>query len=118
MGCARIGLVVAALLLAASPALAQEVGHLDLTDPAPRQRIRNPNGGEGGFCPGKGVSEVVIPDLTLTLLSVDKRAYSVGEDVTFEVKAENTGTHTLKIPWTLHLADLEPPVIQRNATHT
>jgi hypothetical protein len=108
MSCARIGIVVAALVLAASPSLAQEVGHLDLTDPAPRHRIRNPNGGQGGFCEGGGVSGVVIPDLTLTLMSVDKLAYSVGEDVTFEVKAENTSTHSIVIPWTLHLADLEP----------
>jgi hypothetical protein len=81
---------------------------LDLTDPAPRHRIRNPNGGGGGFCEGGGVSGVVIPDLTLTLMSVDKLAYSVDEDVTFEVKAENTSTHSIVIPWTLHLADLEP----------
>ena len=108
MRCARIGLVAAAVVLAASAVSPQDVGYLDLTNPAPRQRVRNPNGGMGGHCEGGGVSGNVIPDLTLTLMGLDKAVYSVGEDVTFEIKVENTSTHGLEIPWTLELADLEP----------
>jgi hypothetical protein len=77
---AKIGLIAAIFVLAASAVSAQKVGYLDLTSPAPRQRVRNPNGGMGGHCEGGGVSGNVIPDLTLTL----------------------------EIPWTLQLADLEP----------
>jgi len=43
----RIGLVAAGIALAASALLAQDAGYLDLTDPAPRNRIRSPNGGTG-----------------------------------------------------------------------
>jgi hypothetical protein len=50
MRCARIGLVAAAVVLAASAVSPQDVGYLDLTNPAPRQRVRNPNGGMGGHC--------------------------------------------------------------------
>jgi hypothetical protein len=108
MRCARIGLVATAVVLAASAVSPQDVDYLDLTNPAPRQRVRNPNGGMGGHCEGGGVSGNVIPDLTLTLMGLDKRVYSVGEDVTFEIEVENTSTHSLEIPWTLQLADLEP----------
>jgi hypothetical protein len=102
----KIGLVAAGIALTASAMLSQEVGYLDLTDPAPRHRIRNPNGGTGGFCGGSESS--AIPEVTLTLVSVDKRAYSMGEEVTFEIRVENTDKQNIEIPWTPHLGDLEP----------
>jgi hypothetical protein len=49
-----------------------------------------------------------VPEATLTLVSIDKRAYSMGEEVTFEVRVENTSKSSIEIPWTPHLADLEP----------
>jgi hypothetical protein len=100
---ARIGLVAAGIALAASALLAQEAGYLDLTDPAPRARIRSPNGGTG--C---GFSDGTIGELTLTVASTDKRAYSIGEDVTFEIKIENTGGSSIELPWTPSLANVEP----------
>lgn len=95
-----------ALVVSAMPA--QEVGYLDLTDPAPRQRLRSPNGGTGGFCVGDGGDPKVAPEITLTLVSIDKQAYSLGEEVTFEVRIENTGKQSIELPWTPHLGDLEP----------
>jgi hypothetical protein len=103
---ARISLIAVGIALAASALLAQDVGYLDLTDAVPRQRVRTPNGGAGGFC---GSSESSgIPEVTLTLVSVDKHAYSMGEEVTFEVKVENTGKEKIEISWTPSLGELEP----------
>jgi hypothetical protein len=105
----RISFVAAGVVIAASALVAQESGYLDLTEPLPRQRFHNPsaNGGTGGFgiCGGNVSS---IPELTLVLASLDKFRYSVGEDVTFEVRVENTGTVSVDMPWTPHLGDLEP----------
>jgi len=106
--CARLGLIAAGVALAASTILAQEVGYLDLTDSVPRERMRSPNGGTGGFCGGGGSASTAIPEITLRLVSVDKRAYSMGEEVTFEIRVENTGKESVEIPWTPHLGDLEP----------
>jgi hypothetical protein len=44
---AKFALVAAGIALAALALLAQDVGYLDLTDPAPRGRIRSPKGGAG-----------------------------------------------------------------------
>jgi hypothetical protein len=105
----RIVLLAAGVALAALAVLAQEGGYLDLTDPLPRQRIHSPTGGgTGGFCGSGGGDPTAIPETTVTLVSLDKREYSIGEEVTFEVKVENTGRHSIEIPWSPHLGDLEP----------
>ena len=103
---AKFALVAAGIALAALSLLAQDVGYLDLTDPAPRGRIRSPNGGTGGFCGNSESSG--NPEVTLTLVSLDKRAYSIGEEVSFEVRVENTGKETIEVPWTAGLGELEP----------
>ena len=96
MRCARLGMVATGVVLAASTILAQEVGYLDLTDPVHRQRIHSPNGGgTGGFCGGGGSDSSAIPEITVVLVSIDKRAYSIGEEVTFEVRIENTGRYSI-----------------------
>ena len=38
-------------------------------------------------------------EITITLLSIDKRSYSVGGEVTFEVKIQNSGNEVIEIPW-------------------
>ncbi|PYU17544.1 MAG: hypothetical protein DMG32_27785 [Acidobacteria bacterium] len=86
----RVVSAVAAVALATSVVFAQEVGYLDLTGPAPSQRVRSPTGGAGGFCGGTEFPK--FPEVTLTLVSLDKPVYSIGEDVTFEVRIENSGT--------------------------
>lgn len=101
-----MGLLAVAAVLAARPTLAQEIGHLDLTDPLPRERIRSPQGSGGGCAGGSGFKASF--ETSVTLVNLDKRSYSMGEEVTFEVKIKNSGKEKIEIPWTPHLGDLEP----------
>jgi hypothetical protein len=41
----------------------------------------------------------------------------MGEDVTFEVKIQNSGKEKIEIPWTPHLGDLEPADSSRPYTY-
>jgi|SRR5271169_2798341 len=102
----RIGLLAVAAVLAARTTVAQEIGYLDLTDPLPRERIRSPHSGSGGC--GGGAGFTASSEATITLVNLDKGWYLMGEDVTFEVKIQNSGKETIEIPWTPHLGDLEP----------
>ena len=115
MNCSRIGRLACVALLAVSATIAQESGWLDLTDLHPRERIRSPHGagGECGGCTG------LDPTLesTITLVSLDKSSYSMGEEITFEVKVQNTGREAIEIPWTPHLGDLEPAESSRPYTY-
>ena len=92
--------------LVASATLAQEIGWLDLTDLHPRDRIRTPHAGSGECGGGAGFEPTLSASITLTHL--DKPSYSAGEEVTYEVKIQNTGKEPIEIPWTPHLGDLEP----------
>jgi hypothetical protein len=97
MRCARLGMIATGVILVASTILAQEVGYLDLTDPVPREPIHSPTGGGvGGYCGSSGSS--ALPEVTLTLVNVDKSTYSMGEEVTFEVRVVNTGKKNIEIP--------------------
>jgi hypothetical protein len=88
---------------------------LDLTGPAPRQRVRSPTGGAGGFCGGTEFPK--FPEVTLTLVSLDKPVYSIGEDVTFEVRIENSGHKSIELPWTPDLVTLEPTDATKTCTY-
>ena len=101
-----MGQVAGAAFLVASAAIAQEIGWLDLTDLHPRERIRTPHAGSFGCGGGAGFEPTLETDITLVYL--DKTSYSIGEEVTYEVKIKNTGKEPLEIPWTPHLGDLEP----------
>lgn len=102
----RIELFGGAAFIAASFVAVQGSGWLDLTDPHPRERIRAPHsvgsecGGVEGFIPHN--------QSTLTLVNLDKTSYSLGEEVNYEVKIQNSGKEPIEMPWTPHLADLEP----------
>jgi hypothetical protein len=82
------------------------MGYLDLTTPAPRMPTRSPKRFSGESC-GIG-GPVTSPGATVTLISLDKSTYSLGEKITFELKIENSGKETIEIPWTPDLALLEP----------
>ena len=41
------------------------------------------------------------------LAYLDKTSYSMGEEITFEVKIQNTGREAIEMPWTSHLGDLD-----------
>jgi hypothetical protein len=116
---AFVGLLALATLFSAFATIGQDAGYLDLTDPLPRERIRPLNGIGAGCGGGEGVGDVPTPspDLTITLISLDKYSYSPGEDVTFEVKVQNTSRKIIEVPWTPHLGDLEPADRTRSYTY-
>ena len=99
-------MLAGAALVAASVVAAQEIGRLDLTDLHPRDRIRVPHT-FGGEC-GGGANFTSNNELTITLVSLDKTSYSLGDEVTYEVKVQNSGKAPVEIPWTPHSGDLEP----------
>jgi hypothetical protein len=98
--------IAGAALLVANTAFTQEIGWLDLTDLHPRERIRSPHS-HSVECAG-GASFDSSPQVDITLMYLDKTSYSLGEEVTYEVKIQNTGKEPIEIPWTAHLGDLEP----------
>lgn len=104
---AAAGMILLSLVPLAAPA--QEIGYIDLTDNVFRESSRRVRSG-GGSCGGgpfdsgqKSQSEV-----TVTVLSLDKNQYRIGEDATFEIKVLNSGKKVISVPWTPHLGDLEP----------
>jgi hypothetical protein len=103
---AKIGLIAYIIGLATSSGFTQEIGYLDLTTPAPRMPIRSAKRFSGESC-GMG-APTTRPDVTITLISLDKSQYSLGEKVTFEAKIENSGKETIQVPWCAELAALEP----------
>ena len=105
---AKIGLMASFIACSASAGFAQDIGYLDLTTPAPRMPTRSSKRFSGGPCVGTGDGPVTSPDATITLISLDKSTYSLEEEITFEVKIENSGKETIEIPWTPDLAALEP----------
>ena len=46
--------------------------------------------------------------MRLSLVSLDRTHYKVGDASKFEVKIENTGSVPIRIPFSPHLADLQP----------
>ena len=102
----KIGFLASAAVLGSLWAAAQESNYLDLTDPLPRERVRPPQL-MGGECSG-GSRSNADPEATVTLVSLDKSSYVMGEEVTFEVKVQNTGKENIEIPWAAHSADIEP----------
>jgi hypothetical protein len=112
-------------LLFSATALAQEVGYLDLTGVTPRTTLRYPRapppktackngiclGVSGGFgslaiaCGAGSPSDPRAIKTTVTWL--DQLDYQIGDNVEVEIKLENTGSETMMIPWTPHLADLQ-----------
>jgi len=102
----KIGLFAVASVLASQWMVAQESNYLDLTDPLPRERVRLPHGGSAEC--GGGAGFTANSEATITLVYLDKLSYLMGEDVTFEVKVQNSGKEAFEIPWTPHLGDLEP----------
>jgi hypothetical protein len=109
-----IPVLCGAILLSSASSLsavAQEIGYVDLTDGPFRESSRHPRTFSGG-CGGSDSRERQV---TVTLLSVDRMIYPLGEQVTFELKIQNTGRDPVIVPWTPNLADLEP--VDPNASY-
>jgi len=110
-----LAFALAAILVSICPA--QEVGFVDLTNVAARTELRHPfsNGKTDG--PGGGslddVNNCPHPDrdnavFRTTLVSLDRSYYQVGDEPTLEVSIENLASTPLRIPFSPHLADLQP----------
>src|SRR6516225_1783585 len=115
MNCIRIGLLAGIALLVVSTTVSQETGWLDFTDLHPRERIRAPHAGSVECGGGAGFEPEL--EISMTLVYLDKNSYSMGEEVTYEVKIQNSGTATVEIPWTPHLGDLEPADSSQSYTY-
>ena len=111
------------LLLSATGLTAQEVAFLDLVDVKPRTELRAPPWPppvckEDGSCTASGGSSGSIScgavalgeprALKTTLVSLDRFAYAPEDTPEIEVNIENVGSVDMTIPWSPHLADLQP----------
>jgi hypothetical protein len=111
-----LAIAVTAALVINCPA--QEIGSVDLTEITARTEFRRPPAtgkanqarGGAGFddrfnCP-HSVSNIAA--LRTTLVSLDRSSYQVGDEPRFEVTVENLGPIPLRIPFSPHVADLQP----------
>ena len=109
-------LILASAMVVFSACSAQEVASLDLTKVESRVGLRRPKttlqetGGYSG-------AQSTIPCfdsthntgvLQTSLVSLDRTSYQVGEEPRFEVTLQNTGPVPVSIPFSPHLADLQP----------
>jgi len=110
---AALALVFGAIVPGAA---SQEVASVDLTQVTQRTTLRRPpstattSGGaignnENHACtdPSKGIGT-----LRTTLVALDRAQYQFGDQPTFEVTIENAGSDPVQLPYSPHLADLQP----------
>ncbi len=111
----RIVALTAAILFV-STCCAQEVASLDLTKIAQRLDLRRPKAtsqltsGDSGagqtiHCPH---SKTKVGELRTSLRSLDRTSYQLEDEPIFEVQVENAGSTSIRIPFSPHLADLQP----------
>jgi hypothetical protein len=105
-------LAVAVTFLSSCPA--QEVASLDLTKVEARLDLRRPQPTSQS---PRHTAVQTRPcfdkthnagQLRTTLLSLDRTHYQVGDESRFEVMVENAGSAPIKVPFSPHLADLQP----------
>ena len=112
----RVLMVTLGVTLAATvTCFAQEAGFVDLTGIEARKEFRHPasqndeasqvRGAAGRLqdCPANGT-----PTLRTILLWLDRSEYKVGDEEKFQVQIENIGPATITIPFSPHVADLQP----------
>ena len=120
-----IRLITLAIIVATcvESAAAKEIAYLDLTGVTPRTELRHPPAprpkcDSSGTCTGSGFGSVSIAcgtavngekrALRASLMSLDQIEYLSGDRAEIEVQLENVGEMSLEIPWSPHLADLQP----------
>lgn len=112
----RLILMLASAVVSFPTCSAQEVASVDLTKVEARVDLRRPKassemtGGYSGarsttLCPRSTRNKGV---LQTSLVSLDREDYEVGDEPTFEVTIQNTGSVPIQIPVSPHLADLQP----------
>ncbi|HKW62609.1 MAG TPA: hypothetical protein VJN89_08705 [Candidatus Acidoferrum sp.] len=90
----------------AAPSSSQEVGYKDLVGMALREAQELYAGGTGS-CSGGSHQPPPTTLLDITLLSVDKSAYVMGDDIESLVRISNAGKEPVLLPWDPHMADFE-----------
>jgi hypothetical protein len=110
-----LALAVAVALL--STCLAQEVASVDLTKIQARIQLRHPRASSPVTGGGKRSVQAIHSchdsahdgvALRASVVSLDRTHYEVEDTSKFEVTVENTGLEPIKIPFSPHLADLQP----------
>jgi hypothetical protein len=115
----RIGCVAFAVAIAAgigANCQAQEVGSVDLTKVTARTDLRRPPQTQSASA-ARSASDATYGcsdstnnagALRTTLVSLDRTHYQIGDKPKFEATVENVGSAPLSIPFSPHLADLQP----------
>jgi hypothetical protein len=113
----RVSFAVVIAAVLAIPCRAQEVGFVDLTAVKARTDLRRPPSSANTRAERKeGIErddELLClvsgnSQLLTTLVSLDRVDYQVGDEPTFEVTVENVSSAPLRLPFSPHLADLQP----------
>lgn len=86
--------------------ISQEAGYKDLVDIELRT-AEAPMGGGSGSCGGSSHEPPPTTSVDITLLSVDKSRYTMGDDLEFLVKITTVGNEPILLPWDPHEADFE-----------
>jgi hypothetical protein len=98
------------LSLSAPAARAQRVAVYDFSTQQPKDRARQPKPFPPGTPLGGKCGGILgNPPVRVSLLSLDKTEYALGDDVVYTVKIVNTGPAPERIAVAFNLADVEPP---------
>jgi len=86
--------------------ISQEAGYKDLVAIELRE-AEAPMGGGSGSCSGGSHEPPPTTLVDVTLVSLDKSAYAMGDDFEFVAKVTNVGKEPILLPWDPHEADFE-----------
>lgn len=114
-----IRLLVAVTALCLCPCIcgAQQAASIDLTQIEARDELRRPAAQKGDPTEHGGMTEPLnscypipkdAPAVQTTLVWLDRDQYAPGDDIKFEVRIVNRGSVSLELPFSPHLADLQP----------
>jgi len=95
---------------------AQQAGSIDLTEIKPRVSLRRPpvSAGDATVRHGTGQRYHVCqpvsarPVVVTTLVSLDRAEYRLDDEPRFDLRITNVGSTPLRVPFSPHLADLQP----------
>jgi hypothetical protein len=102
---------------AASACFAQQAGSIDLTQITPREELRRPTPRTGDPARQGGMMSLHdpctplpkdSPEVKTTLVWFEGQKIAEGDQRRFEVRILNTGSIPVRIPFSPHLADLQP----------
>ena len=120
----RIVALTAATLFVSS-CCAQEVAWLDLTNIRQRSDLRLPKEKSSLTSGHSGSGQTIrcfdskskVGELRTSIRSLDRTSYRVEDEPIFEVQVENTGSTSIRMPFSPHLADLQPDDPAKNFTY-